>query len=57
MNPVKLDVERSARTTITLPAELFPHLEGADVRIAGLDEETAKIVTKILEAGIKAMGG
>ena len=57
MNPVKLYVERSARTTITLPAELFPHLEGADVRIAGLDEETAKIVIKILEAGIKAMGG
>ena len=57
MNPVKLDVERSARTTITLPAELVPHLNGANVHITGLDEETAKIVTKILEAGIKAMGG
>ena len=57
MNPVKLDVERSARTTITLPAELAPHLNGANVQITGLDEETAKIVTKILEAGIKAMGG
>ena len=57
MNPVRLDVERSARTTITLPAELFPHLGGADVIISGLDEETARIVTKILEAGIKALGG
>ena len=57
MIPVKLDVERSARTTISLPAELFSHLKGADVRIEGLDEETARIVTKILEAGIKAMGG
>ena len=57
MIPVMLDVERSARTTITLPAELFPHLDGATVAISGLDEETAKIVTKILEAGIKALGG
>lgn len=53
----KLDVERSARTTITLPAELFPHLNGANLIISGLDEESAGILTKMLEAGIAALGG